>query len=40
MLALLLVFLLVGATAIADASGIGVFVPIVVTVWAALAAYA
>jgi hypothetical protein len=33
-------FALVGATAIADASGIDVFVPIAVAVWAALAAYA
>jgi hypothetical protein len=39
-LALLAVFMLVGATAIADASGIGAFMPIAVTAWAALAAYA
>jgi hypothetical protein len=39
-LALLAMFTLVGATAIADASGISVFVPIAVAVWAALAAYA
>ena len=40
MLALLAVFMHFGATAIADASGIGILVPIAVTVWAALAAYA
>jgi hypothetical protein len=39
-LALLAWLMLVGATDFADATGIGVFVPIAMTVWAALAAYA
>lgn len=40
MLALLATFTLFGATAIADASHVGIVVPIALAVWAALAPYA